>query len=922
MLKKKQKVLSLFLVLILIVSSLYVIPQSFEPTQVNAEEMSVDLESVTVDTEIVNNGDTSIIEGLGSDSLTIDGTSYKNYARYKGVTAFASSEKDAANKAIDGNVGSRWESDHGVDPQYLTVDLGNVYSVKDIAIYWEAASAKEYTVEVSADGSNFQELTQVSDTHGKRTDNLKLSKEIKVRTIRINCTARTTNYGDSIYEIGFFGNDPQGEVVPLLSNLKVRDYYRYTGKYMIYFTEAAESVGYNVYIDDKENKVKTIKGSGDYLSAKEISQLSIGKHKLYVANTDVSGKESAMLSTEFTVEENKGTNTEIAQIYIQTDKNISSEYHEDADVTVTVVDKDGGSSKDLIDSGCNIKIRGNTTAGAPKKPWNIKLSKKQSILGMEKGKKWCLLANAFDKSLMRNSLVHDFADDIGIPYSCDNRFVEVYLNGRFNGNYLITEAVEAKKERVDIDAYNAESNDILLELGTRNELDVDHFTTNTLGTTFDVNDPEKGDDLTDAQVDAKIAKVKEYLNKFETALRNQNYAEMLNYMDEDTFVNFYIVNELFKNVDFNFSSTRFYIKNDKIYAGPCWDFDLSSGNCKSSYYRDYYVDGVSYKGYYCQNMNWYKQLFRNETFYNKVKERYKELQYKIQNIYKNDSETVISVKYLVENYGASFERNYRPENELGAGWFLTNDDGYSYAAESGWNTWQEPIEFLRSWLENRNIWLCEQWGVDMAQAYEDSKPKEETTPETTTPAETTPETTMPAETTPKETSSETTTQETTTPEETSQETTTPEATTPQETSQETTTSVETTPEITIPKETVTDKVTEMPTTKTRVSVSDLSLGKVAKGKVKEATKKKNAKKIKLTFKKLKNATKYQVKISSTKKFKKKSTVIKLVKKANTTLKIKKFRKAKKLYVRVRGVNAADKTKRYGAWSDIKRVKVK
>lgn len=863
MLKKKQKVLSLFLVLILIVSSFYVLPQNFEPAKVNAEELLVDLEGVTVDTEIVNNGDTSIIEGLGSDSLTIDGVSYKNYARYEGVTAFASSEKDAANKAIDGNVGSRWESDHGVDPQYLTVDFGNVYSVKDIAIYWEGASAKEYTVEVSADGSNFQELTQITDTHGKRTDNLKLSKEIQVRTIRIYCTARTTNYGDSIYEIGFFGNDSQKQVVPVLSNLKVRDYYRYSGKYMIYFTEPAESVGYNVYIDDKENKVKTLKGSGDYLSEKEISQLSEGKHTLYVANTDASGKESAMLSTEFTVDENKGTNTEIAQIYIQTDKNISSEYHEDADVTVTVIDKDGGSSKDLIDSGCNIKIRGNTTAGAPKKPWNIKLSKKQSILGMEKGKKWCLLANAFDKSLMRNSLVHDFADDVGIPYSCDNRFVEVYLNGKFNGNYLITEAVEAKKERVNIDAYNAESNDILLELGTRNEPDVDHFTTDTLGTTFDVNDPEKGDDLTDAQVDTKIAQVKAYLNQFETALRNQNYDEMLNYMDEDTFVNFYIVNELFKNVDFNFSSTRFCIKDNKIYAGPCWDFDLSSGNCKSSYYRDYYVDGVSYKGYYCQNMNWYKQLFRNETFYNRVKERYKELQYKIQNIYKKDSETQISVKYLVDNYGASFERNYRPEDELGAGWFLTNDDGYSYAAESGWSVWQEPIEFLRDWLENRNIWLCEQWGVDMAQAYEDSKPKEE-------------------ETTPTQTTS----------------------------------AVETS------KATMTDKVTEMPTTKTRVSISETSLGKVAKGKVKKAIKKKNAEKIKLTFKKLKNATKYQIKISSTKKFKKKKTIRRLVKKAKTSLKIKKFRKAEKLYVKVRGVNIAGKNKRYGAWSKVKRVKVK
>ena len=121
---------------------------------------------------------------------------------------------------------------------------------------------------------------------------------------------------------------------------------------------------------------------------------------------------------------------------------------------------------------------------------------------------------------------------------------------------------------------------------------------------------------------------------------------------------------------------------------------------------------------------------------------------------------------------------------------------------------------------------------------------------------------------------------------------------------------------------MTDKVTEMPTTKTRVSISETSLGKVAKGKVKQAIKKKNPEKIKLTFKKLKNVTKYQIKISSTKKFKKKKTIRRLVKKAKTSLKIKKFRKAEKLYVKVRGVNIAGKNKRYGAWSKVKRVKVK
>jgi hypothetical protein len=860
-----HKIASLFLSFALVVTSINVLPADTVIKKVKAEEIKVNLDNVTVDADIVNGGDAEIIRALGSDSMMIDGISYKNYTKYEGVTASASSEKNAAKKAIDGNTDSRWESEHGVDPQHLTVDLGNLYSIKDIAIYWEGASAKEYTVEVSADGINFQTLTQITDTHGKRTDNLKLSDEIRVRTVRISCTARTTNYGDSIFEIGFFGNDPQGELIPVLSNLRIRDYYRYTGKYIVYFNEAGESAGYNFYIDNKDNKVKTVKGSGYYLSEKEIGDLSPGEHILYVANTDETGKESTMVSAKFTVQGNAGTNTDIAQIYIYTEGNISSSYHENADVTVSVIDKNGGNSKDFVDSGCNIKIRGNTTAGAPKKPWNIKLSKKQSLLGMEKGKKWCLLANAFDKALIRNSLVHDFAEEVGVPYPCDNRFVEVYLNGKFNGNYLITEAVEAKKERIDIDAYNAESNDILLELGTRNEPDVDHFTTDVLSTTFDVNDPEKGDDLTDAQVDEKIERIKQYLNGFETSLRNQSYEEILQYIDEDSFVNFYIVNELFKNVDFNFSSTRFFVKDNKIYAGPCWDYDLSSGNCKSSYYKDYYVDGVSYKGYYCQNMNWYKQLFRNDTFYNKVKERYRELQYKIQNIYKNDSETIISVKYLVDNYGASFERNYRPENELGAGWFLTNDDGYSYAAESGWKIWQEPIEFLRDWMENRNIWLCDQWGIDMVKAYEESKPVIEapTTPEATTPEETTPQATG-------------------------------------------------------------EQNTQKPTT-SKVSNMDNKLTapiKVAKGKVKKAIKKKNAKKIKLIFKKLKNVTKYQVRISSSKKFTKKKTVTKLVKKTKVNLAVKKLRKFKKLYVKVRGVRVVKKIRYFGAWSNRKVIKIK
>ena len=272
--KANRKIASVLLSFALVVTSLHVVPEAMGMKDVGAEEVQIDLADVTVEQSIVSGGDAEVITALSSGNVLVDGVSYTNYTKYEGVTASASSEKESAGNAIDGNTGSRWESEHGVDPQYLTVDLGNLYAVKDIAIYWEGASAKDYTVEVSTDGKDFQNLVQVNSNSGKRTDYLKLSKEISVRTIRIYCTERTTNYGDSIFEIGFFGTDSQKEVVPILSNLKIRDYYKYTGKYMIYFNEPAESAGYNVYIDDTENKVKTLKGSGDYLSAKEISGLS------------------------------------------------------------------------------------------------------------------------------------------------------------------------------------------------------------------------------------------------------------------------------------------------------------------------------------------------------------------------------------------------------------------------------------------------------------------------------------------------------------------------------------------------------------------------------------------------------------------------------------------------------------------------
>ena len=444
-----------------------------------------------------------------------------------------------------------------------------------------------------------------------------------------------------------------------ITDLKLQDYSEFTGKYLIYFTKPAASEGFRVYLDNRTKPLKTITGSGSYITTDDLGVLAVGTHYLRVTNLlTVNGvlQESAKTSVSFEPSIQTGINTEIPQVYIKSGS-IGYDYREKNDVTVTVADQDGGSKglacidddgaqkdkakissyADIVDAACNIKVRGNTTSTQPKRAWNIKFSGKTSVLGIPKGKKWCLLANSMDKSLMRDMLSYNFGLQNGVKYTSQSRYVDVYLNGDYMGNYQLCEPVEAKSNRVEIDAYDKDSDDILLEVGTRNEEGVDHFTTDGYRQTFDVNDPEKGDDLSDEEVDAKIARAKSFLNSFENVLKynNRDIEAIGHYIDIDSFVDYYIANELFKNVDFNFSSTRFYIKGDRIYAGPMWDLDLSSGNCKSSYYHSYYPNGDSATGFYCRGLKWYDRLFSNTDFQDKVKQRYYDLQYRIQSLYRD-----------------------------------------------------------------------------------------------------------------------------------------------------------------------------------------------------------------------------------------------------------------------------------------------
>ena len=106
----------------------------------------------SVEVDSVNGGNTFLEDGMKNATYKVGDITYNNYTLYNGVSSSSDSELQNAYNAIDGDVKTRWESQHGKDNVYLQVDLGNTYAVKMIGIYWEDASARKYTLSGSTDG--------------------------------------------------------------------------------------------------------------------------------------------------------------------------------------------------------------------------------------------------------------------------------------------------------------------------------------------------------------------------------------------------------------------------------------------------------------------------------------------------------------------------------------------------------------------------------------------------------------------------------------------------------------------------------------------------------------------------------------------------------------------------------------------------
>ncbi len=183
----------------------------------------------------------------------------QNGATVSGVTATASNGN--ANNAIDYNGGTRWEASAN-DPQWIAVDLGSVKTIKEIDAWWETASAKDFKVQVSSDGTNYKTVGIVNGaaSGANRRDTIVLADTVSGRYVRIYDTARTTNWGHSIFEMAVYDGQEAPDNYMDVTDYKAQGTYpTETGKIFAgwfedaeFTTEYTETTGYAYakFIDD------------------------------------------------------------------------------------------------------------------------------------------------------------------------------------------------------------------------------------------------------------------------------------------------------------------------------------------------------------------------------------------------------------------------------------------------------------------------------------------------------------------------------------------------------------------------------------------------------------------------------------------------------------------------------------------------
>ncbi len=384
-------------------------------------------------------------------------------------------------------------------------------------------------------------------------------------------------------------------------------------------------------------------------------------------------------------------------VYIQTYDNkkiTSTEKYLSCNVSIGNTDE-----SPLSNVSAKIRGRGNTTwhTISDKKAYRVKFDKKTDLFGMGKEKDYLLIANYIDYTLMRNDLVYQTATELGLEYTTKTEWVHLYLNGKYEGVYMLCEQTETGKHRVNIGKDDEPGNSeksgdeigFLLEVdGAGDYEDNRYFKFKTIRTkekiyawrdhfTVNIKSPD-GEYITNEQYEY----IKEYVTKVNRAICLRDWKTFCEMCDVDSFVNSFIINQISFSVDMGWAFFLYKPSGEKLHYGPAWDYDQSFGNSTHG--------GTVYNSWRSGEENmWFTWLCEMEQFRDAVKKRWNEVY----------EDTILSMdKRITEMYN-----RYKGDAHMNfIRWDIIGEEYWrSPKAITELETYEENVSYLREWLQKR-----------------------------------------------------------------------------------------------------------------------------------------------------------------------------------------------------------------------------
>ena len=509
---------------------------------------------------------------------------------------------------------------------------------------------------------------------------------------------------------------------------------------------AAETEGFSVsfagnYAKVGEPMTLEVEGaSGDIAYKWTVDGKEVGTDASYTPTEDDLMKWIAVIVSSGTDKaEVKMFFSELPVVYINTEGGqaiTSKEKYIDAELIIQGNETYNSKTTKLYNGATEIRGRGNSTWGQPKKPYRLKLDKKTDLLGMGKSKHWVLLANYLDESLQRNALAYNLSGSMGME-QMSTVFVDVVLNGDFVGNYQLCENIRVDPTRVDIFDWETFAEDCAGVIADAEGLDKDTtgdleeymaenmgwITSGTVtfnGTTYTIADypdieipditggyllelDEYYDEVSKFRTESNqpimfknpefvgtnkdmIGYVQNYVQAFEDAVQSDSYTaeyegETLHYselFDMDALVDYWLINEIFFNEELNKKSTYMYKDIDGLMKmGPIWDMDWSSGGEGQTYHTENWA--TRYYSANAQANSWYKFLIQDPWFFINAQQRYWEIR-----------------NAEVKDMLAELDRN----EELLASSAAGNGKRWGYKSD-----YSEYVNKLRTWLNTHLSWM-------------------------------------------------------------------------------------------------------------------------------------------------------------------------------------------------------------------------